>query len=76
MRPPNAFALTRRRALGVAAAASASLCLPGHGIAAHVVKSWPAARPVPELKLADLAGKSWKLAAHAGQVVVLNFWAS
>ncbi len=77
MRSPPPFPdVTRRRALGVAAAAGAALWLPGRAVAAHVVKPWPAARPVPELELADLDGKTWKLAAHAGQVVVLNFWAT
>ena len=41
-----------------------------------MVKPWPAARPVPELEVSDLDGKPWKLEAHAGKVVVLNFWAT
>jgi thiol-disulfide isomerase/thioredoxin len=76
MRPPAYPAVTRRRALGVAAAVGTSLCLPGRASAAHVIKPWPAARPVPELELSDLDGKPWKLDAHAGKVVVLNFWAT
>jgi thiol-disulfide isomerase/thioredoxin len=77
MRAPNAFqSVTRRRALGVAAAAGASFCLTGRALAAHTVKPWPAARPVPELDVSDLDGKPWKLEAHAGKVVVLNFWAT
>ena len=77
MRPQNApRSVTRRCALGVAAAAGASLCLTGRALAAHTVKPWPAARPVPELDVADLDGKPWKLEAHAGKVVVLNFWAT
>jgi len=77
MRPPNPTpSVTRRRALGVAAAAGASLCMAGRALAAHTVKPWPAARPVPELEVSDLDGKPWKLEAHAGKVVVLNFWAT
>jgi thiol-disulfide isomerase/thioredoxin len=45
-------------------------------VAAHVVRPWPAGRPVPALDLADLSGKRWRLDALTGQVVVLNFWAT
>ena len=76
MRPPAFPAITRRRALRVAAGAGAALCLPGRATAAHVIKPWPAGRPVPELELSDLDGKPWKLDAHVGKVVVLNFWAT
>jgi thiol-disulfide isomerase/thioredoxin len=77
MRPSNGPpSVTRRRALGVAAATGVSFCIPGRATAAHVVKPWPAARPVPELDVADLDGKPWKLEAHAGKVIVLNFWAT
>jgi len=31
-------------------------------------------RPAPAWTLADLDGKSWTLAQHAGKVVVLDFW--
>jgi thiol-disulfide isomerase/thioredoxin len=44
--------------------------------AAHVIRAWPAERPVPPLDLVDLAGKPWRLDALAGKVVVLNFWAT
>jgi thiol-disulfide isomerase/thioredoxin len=44
--------------------------------AAHLVRPWPADRPVPVLDLVDLDGKRWRLDALAGQVVVLNFWAT
>jgi len=44
--------------------------------AAHIVRSWPAERPVPTLDLVDMAGTRWRLEALAGQVVVLNFWAT
>jgi thiol-disulfide isomerase/thioredoxin len=76
MRPSALPAVTRRRALGVAAAVGTSLCLPSRATAAHVIKPWPAARPVPELDLSDLDGKPWKLEAHACKVVVRNFWAT
>lgn len=72
-----ALATTRRRTLGFGAAA---LCVvagwPRPAQAAHVVRSWPAAKPVPAFDLADLDGKRWRLEALSGQVVVLNFWAT
>ena len=68
--------VSRRRALRVALAAGSSFWLPRAAFAAYVVRSWPAARPVPELDLADLDGKRWTLGTHLGQVVVLNFWAT
>ena len=56
------------------------LCLGACGlrpaVAASVVRAWPAGRPAPEFDLVDLNGKRWKLDALAGQVVVLNFWAT
>lgn len=67
---------TRRRLLGGAAGAVAMLALPGLARAAHVVRPWPAARPVPDLALTDLEGKPWTLAALKGRPVVLNFWAT
>ncbi len=66
----------RRRALVLGAAAIGAPFLPSAALAAHEIRPWPEARPVPELDLADLEGKRWTLAAHAGQVVVLNFWAT
>jgi len=44
--------------------------------AAHVVRPWPAGRPTPPLDLVDLNGRRWRLESVAGQVVVLNFWAT
>ncbi|MEO7055251.1 MAG: TlpA disulfide reductase family protein [Caldimonas sp.] len=71
------LATTRRRTLGLGAAA---LCVmagwPGVARAAHVVRSWPAAKPVPAFDLVDLDGARWNLAALGGRVVVLNFWAT
>ena len=67
----------RRRGLVGATALSIGLALPWRpAAAAHVVRAWPAARPVPPLDVVDLAGKPWRLEALAGQVVVLNFWAT
>ena len=68
--------VARRRALVLGAAAIGVPLLSTPVSAAYVVRSWPEAKPVPELDLADLDGKRWKLAAHAGQVIVLNFWAT
>ncbi len=74
---PRPTGTSRRRALGLGAA---GLCLatgwPSPARAAHVVRAWPAAKPVPAFDLADLEGRRWRLEALAGQVVVLNFWAS
>jgi len=69
-------AMSRRRALVMGVAALGVPLLPATASAAYVVRPWPAEKPVPELALADLDGRPWKLAAHAGQVVVLNFWAT
>jgi thiol-disulfide isomerase/thioredoxin len=44
--------------------------------AAHVIRPWPADRPVPALDLVDLDGKRWRLDSLGGQVGVLNFWAT
>jgi thiol-disulfide isomerase/thioredoxin len=72
---PSAFpSLTRRRALALAMAAAPFLAEPA--AAASVVRSWPAAKPVPALDLADLDGKRWTLVALTGRVVLLNFWAT
>jgi len=70
--------MERRRALTTAAAllAGVAAAWPGPARAAYVVRPWPQAKPVPELALVDLDGRAWTLAALAGQVVVLNFWAT
>lgn len=67
---------TRRQLLGSTLAAAAALALPTRARAAHVVRPWPAARPVPEFALTDLDGKPWTLAALKGRPVLLNFWAT
>ncbi|HEV7575931.1 MAG TPA: TlpA disulfide reductase family protein [Caldimonas sp.] len=67
----------RRGLLGQAVAVAVATMLPLRlALAAHVVRAWPAGRPVPPLDVADLAGKPWRLDTLAGQVVVLNFWAT
>jgi thiol-disulfide isomerase/thioredoxin len=69
--------LARRRVLGGVAAAILATVLPlRFAAAAHVVRAWPEGRPPPPLDVDDLAGKRWRLEALAGQVVVLNFWAT
>lgn len=67
----------RRSILRRAAVLAAGALLPWRAaLAAHTVRAWPADRPVPPLDLVDLDGKRWRLEALAGQVVVLNFWAT
>jgi thiol-disulfide isomerase/thioredoxin len=67
----------RRAALGRAAAVAVAAALPcGAARAAHVIRAWPLGRPVPALDLLDLAGTRWRLETFAGQVVVVNFWAT
>ncbi|MDQ6639319.1 MAG: TlpA family protein disulfide reductase [Pseudomonadota bacterium] len=67
---------TRRGALGRVAVALLTALPWRFATAAHVVRAWPAGRPVPPLDVVDLAGKPWRLEALAGQVVILNFWAT
>lgn len=70
-------AFSRRRAVWASAAlAVLGWGMPSLGRAAHVVKPWPAAKPVPALDLAGLDGKRWRLEATTGRVVVINFWAT
>ena len=76
-RRASPFRPDRREGLVRTAALIASLALPWRlAAAAHVVRAWPAGRPVPPLDVVDLAGNPWRLEAFAGQVVVLNFWAT
>jgi thiol-disulfide isomerase/thioredoxin len=67
---------SRRKLLASSLAAASALALPGLARAAHVVRPWPATKPVPALALTDLDGKAWSLAALKGRPVMLNFWAS
>jgi Redoxin len=67
---------TRRRALGISLAATASLAMPTLAQADHVLRPWPSDKPVPPFGLNDLDGKAWTLAALKGRPLVLNFWAS
>ncbi len=73
---PRPRRTSRRQLLTGSLAAFATLALPRAAHAAHVVRPWPTARPVPALALTDLDGKPWSLAALKGRPVLLNFWAS
>ena len=76
-RRASPFRPARRAGLVRAAALGASLALSWRfAVASHVVRAWPASRPVPPLDVVDLVGRPWRLEAFAGQVVVLNFWAT
>lgn len=67
----------RRAGLVRAAGIAIGVALPWRfAAAAHVVRAWPVGRPVPPLDVVDLGGKPWRLESLAGQVVVLNFWAT
>ncbi len=66
-------AMTRRQCLALAATSTGfSMALAD----APKPQPWPRQKPQPALALPRLEGEPWKLSEQAGQVVVLNFWAS
>lgn len=75
-RPATGLAGRRRVGLGLCATLLGTVWPFGQAFARHVVRPWPAGRSAPPLDLVDLDGKRWTIDALAGQVVVLNFWAT
>src|SRR5579884_2710571 len=43
---------------------------------ADYLRSTANRREVPDFRLSDLSGGSWRLSDHRGEVVVVNFWAT
>lgn len=76
MDAPSSCQTSRRQVLGLSLAALAAAALPGLAHAGYLVRAWPEGKPVPELGLTDMNGKTWHLSALKGQPVLLNFWAS
>ena len=76
--PRSAPGLAGRRRVGFALCATllGAVWPFGQALARHVVRLWPEGRPAPPLDLVDLDGTRWTIDALAGQVVVLNFWAT
>lgn len=82
--PADAFAVNTarlsqlpniRRRLVMAAAACAAWPMPTPAQEVQRLP-WPRRRATPALQLPLLDGRLWSLAAHKGQPVLLNFWAS
>jgi len=73
---PSSAPPSRRKVLTSSLGVAAAFALPSLARASHIVRPWPAAKPVPALALTDLDGKAWTLAALKGRPVLLNFWAS
>lgn len=64
--------MIRRGLLASAGAAAIS----GPARAAHELRPWPRDRMVPRWSVTDLDGRLWNTRTTAGQVLLLNFWAS
>jgi thiol-disulfide isomerase/thioredoxin len=64
--------LTRCAAL---AATLAFAAMPARAANA-VLRPWPAGQATPPLRVGDVEGRPWDLAAQRGKVVVVNFWAA
>jgi cytochrome c biogenesis protein CcmG, thiol:disulfide interchange protein DsbE len=60
---------------GLAAALLAAACFFAAGAQSAELKPWTGG-PAPAFELKDLEGRSHKLEAYRGKVVVLNFWAT
>lgn len=65
--------MQRRHLLGLALGAVAAPALAQRG---YDVTPMPKGVTAPPLQALDLQGKTWKLSALRGRVVVLNFWAT
>lgn len=73
---PRSGRTSRRQCLAGATLGALGLAWPPLVRAAHVLRPWPADKPVPPLALTDMAGKGWTLGALRGRAVMLNFWAT
>lgn len=62
--------------LGVVPLVLAILRPGGWGNAAGSVKAAGARKEMPDFTLRDIGGSPWRLSAHRGDVVLVNFWAT